>query len=61
MVTTNSLLFLGIHLPIWIFTNQLSAVLSSLSFISVIALSFIFSWSFVKTKSIVPAIALHMY
>lgn len=61
MVAINSVLFLGIHIPIWIFTNQLGAVFSSFSFLSVIALSFIFSWTFIKTKSIVPAIILHMY
>lgn len=61
MVAINSLLFLGIHVPIWIFTNQLDIVFSSFSFMSVIALSFIFSWTFIKTKSIVPAIILHMY
>ncbi|NCU31243.1 CPBP family intramembrane metalloprotease [Candidatus Saccharibacteria bacterium] len=61
MVAINSLLFLGIHVPIWIFTNQLDIVFSSFSFLSVIALSFIFSWTFIKTKSIVPAIILHMY
>jgi membrane protease YdiL (CAAX protease family) len=61
MVAINSLLFLGIHLPIWIFMNQLGVVFSSFSFVSVIALSFIFSWTFIKTKSIAPAIILHMY
>jgi membrane protease YdiL (CAAX protease family) len=61
MVAINSLLFLGIHLPIWIFTNQFGVVFSSFSFLSVIALSSIFSWTFIKTKSIVPAIILHMY
>jgi len=61
MVAINSLLFLGIHVPIWIFTNQLDIVFSSFSFMSVIALSFIFSWTFIKTRSIIPAIVLHMY
>jgi membrane protease YdiL (CAAX protease family) len=61
MVAINSLLFLGIHVPIWIFTNQLDIVFSSYSFLSVVALSFIFSWTFIKTKSILPAIVLHMY
>lgn len=61
MVAINSLLFLGIHVPIWIFTNQIDIVFSSFSFLSVIVLSFIFSWTFIKTKSIVPAIILHMY
>lgn len=61
MATFNSLLFLGIHLPIWLFTGQIDAVFSSFSFLSVIGLSFIFSWLFIKTKSIVPAIVLHVY
>ena len=61
MVTINSLLFLGIHVPIWLFANQIDIVFSSFSFLSVIVLSFIFSWTFIKTKSIVPAIILHMY
>ena len=61
MVAINSLLFLGIHVPIWMFTNQIDIVFSSFSFLSVIVLSFIFSWTFIKTKSIVPAIILHMY
>ena len=61
MVTINSLLFLGIHVPIWLFANQIDIVFSSFSFLSVIVLSFIFSWMFIKTKSILPAIVLHMY
>lgn len=61
MVSINSVLFLGIHLSIWTYTNQLGVVFSSFSFLSVIALSFIFSCTFIKTKSIVPSIILHMY
>lgn len=57
----NALLFLLIHFPKWLATGVFIASFTNLSFIAIIVLSIIFSYSFIKNKSIVPPIMLHMY
>jgi len=54
-------LFLVIHFPIWISTGIFVQSLLSGSFVIIIALSFVFSLAFIKSKSLVVPILLHMF
>lgn len=56
----NSILFLMIHFPVWYRKGVLITYLSNGSFIQIIVLSLIFSFVFIKTKSIVIPAILHM-
>lgn len=60
-ILLNSLLFVGIHFPIWIhrgiFSNP-NVLWQNVS--AVLILSIIFGWSFVKSKSIHVPIIIHM-
>ncbi len=56
----NAVLFLTIHFPIWIYDGVFLANFQSFAFISIIVLSGMFSWLFIKTKNILVPIALHM-
>lgn len=60
-VVINALLFLLIHFPIWIKSGQIIDIIVSLNFLAVPILSVIFSWTFLKSKSIWIPIVLHMY
>lgn len=60
-VVINALLFLAIHFPRWISEGIFIANFQSFGFLSIIALSIVFSWTFIKNRSVVPAIILHMY
>lgn len=60
-VIINSLLFLFIHFPKWIYDGNLAANFRNLSFLSPIILSMIFSWGFIKSRNILIPILLHMY
>lgn len=60
-VLINALMFLVIHFPIWIHDGIFITAFTSLSFLFIIILSIIFSWSFIKSKNIFLPIALHMY
>ena len=60
-VVINALLFLLIHFPIWIKSGQIIDKIVSLNFLAVPILSVIFSWTFLKSKSIWIPIVLHMY
>lgn len=60
-IVINALLFLSIHFPRWIADGILITNFASLGFIQVMLLSAIFSYIFIKTKSILVPIALHMY
>ena len=57
----NSLLFLLIHFPCWIQEGVFVSNFTSFSFLCLIMLSVIFSYTFIKSKNILVPIALHMY
>ena len=60
-VFINSLLFLAIHFPAWIQGDIFISVFTSGGFITVLLVSCIFSFVFIKTKSIWTAIFLHFW
>lgn len=60
-IAVNALMFLAIHFPIWIYEGVFVNNFVSFGFISILALSVIFSLIFIKTKNIVLPIALHMF
>ena len=60
-IIINSLLFLLIHFPIWIQEGVFVQNILSGGFIVIIVLSMIFSWTFVKSKSIMVPVVLHMF
>ncbi len=60
-VGLNALMFLAIHFPRWIAEGAFITNFKSLGFISILALSYIFGWIFIKTKNIVLPITLHMF
>ncbi|SEK83773.1 CPBP family intramembrane glutamic endopeptidase [Ruminococcus albus] len=57
----NAVMFLMIHFPVWCRQNLFVTYMSSFAFVQLIILSLIFSWSFVKTRSIIVPIILHAY
>jgi membrane protease YdiL (CAAX protease family) len=57
----NAVLFLVIHFPVWIRNNLFVDYIISGSFIQIMLLSIIFSWSFIKSKNIIVPVVLHMY
>lgn len=60
-IIINSIMFLLIHFPIWIHEGQFVGNFQSFGFLSVIILSIVFSWTFIKSKNIWIPIFLHMY
>ncbi len=60
-VAINAIMFLAIHFPIWISNGLFISHFTSLGFLLIIALSVIFSHTFIKSKNILVPIALHMY
>ena len=60
-IIINAVMFLAIHLPIWIYSGNFIRYFTSLQFIEVMALSVIFSTTFIKSRSILVPITLHMY
>ena len=56
----NSVMFVVIHFPIWIYDGVFLTNMQSLGFLGIIFLSFIFSWIFIKTRNILVPVALHM-
>lgn len=60
-VFINSLMFLAIHFPAWIQGDIFISVFTSGGFITVLLVSCIFSFVFIKTKSIWTAIFLHFW
>lgn len=60
-VIANSLIFLLIHLPGWIHDGVFVANFQNFGFLSPLLLGIIFSWTFIKSKSIWVPIILHMY
>lgn len=60
-VLLNSILFLCIHIPIWFHSGTFISSFTSGGFVSILALGIIFSMTFIKSKSILVPIALHMF
>ena len=60
-IALNALVFLCIHFPIWISRGQFISSFTSLGFVSILALSVVFSFAFVRTRNIIIPIALHMF
>lgn len=60
-IIINAVMFLAIHFPIWIYSGNFISYFTSLQFIEVMALSVIFSITFIKSRSILVPITLHMY
>ena len=60
-VIVNALLFLLIHFPVWIYKGEFAVNFQNFGFVSVLVLSGIFSWTFIKSKNILIPIFLHMY
>lgn len=60
-VFINSLMFLAIHFPVWIQSGTFISSFADGGFIIVLLLSCIFSFAFIKTKSIWTAIFLHFW
>lgn len=60
-ILVNAVMFLIIHFPIWIKNGVFLEYLVSGAFLQIILLSIIFSWTFIKSKSIVIPAFLHIY
>ena len=60
-IIINSILFMTIHFPIWILEGKFMEVMSSFSFLFIIVLGIIFGAAFLKSRSIIVPILLHMY
>lgn len=61
VVGINSLMFLAVHFPVWIESGTFISVFTSGGFITIILLSCIFGFVFIKTKSIWTAAFLHFW
>lgn len=60
-ICINALLFLVIHFPIWIQEGVFISNFTSFGFLSILILSVIFSWTFIKSRNILVPIAFHTY
>ena len=60
-VLLNAALFLAIHFPIWIRTGVFINVLTSVSFLIILGLGVLLSWTFIKSRNLLAPITLHMY
>ncbi len=60
-IMINAAMFLAIHFPTWIFQGVFISMFTSFSFLGTIALSIIFSCTFLKSRNILVPITLHMY
>lgn len=60
-VAANSVMFLLIHFPVWIHSGVFIEEFRSFGFLSILILSGIFGWTFIKSKNILVPVALHMW
>lgn len=60
-VAANSVMFLLIHFPVWIHSGVFIEEFRSFGFLSILILSGIFGWTFIKSKNIWIPVTLHMY
>ncbi len=61
LIILNAVMFLLIHMPTWIREGTLISNFANLSFLCILGLSILFSLAFIKSKSILVPISLHMY
>ncbi len=61
VIGINALMFLAIHFPRWLSEGIFVFNFASLGFISIIVLSAVFSLVFIKTKSLILPVTLHMF
>lgn len=60
-ISLNAAMFLAIHFPIWAYTGTFITNFTSFGFLEILALSVVFSCTFLKSRSIFVPIVLHMY
>ncbi len=60
-IAVNAVMFLAIHFPRWISEGVFVTNMAQLGFVSIIALSVVFSLVFLRTKNIILPITLHMF
>lgn len=60
-IIANAIMFLIIHFPKWIFSRALLSSFTNLQFLELMALSIVFSSTFIRSKNILVPISLHMY
>ncbi len=60
-IIINAVMFLAIHFPTWIHTETFISNFTSFQFLGIIALSLVFSHTFLKSRNILVPITLHMY
>ena len=60
-ILANSVMFLLIHFPVWIHSGVFIEEFRSFGFLSILILSGIFGWTFIKSKNIWIPVTLHMY
>lgn len=60
-IIINAIMFLVIHFPIWIHDGIFISSFTGFGFLSILVLSIIFSWTFIKSRNILIPIILHMY
>ncbi|MBR3629535.1 MAG: CPBP family intramembrane metalloprotease [Oscillospiraceae bacterium] len=57
----NAVMFLMIHFPIWLREGVFLHNITNFTFLMIIVLSLIFSWTFVKSRSMIVPVILHAY
>lgn len=60
-VAFTSVLFLLIHFPLWYRTGALAANLAGGAFVSILFLSVLFSWTFLRTRSLLVPMLIHSF
>lgn len=60
-VLINAAMFLIIHFPVWFRCGLFTEYFASGAFIYIIILSVLFSWTFIKSRSVIVPAALHMF
>lgn len=60
-IIINAVMFLAIHFPVWIYSGNFISSFTGLGFLEVMALSAVFSCTFIKSRSILVPVVLHMY
>lgn len=60
-IIINAVMFLAIHFPTWIYNGVFFGNFASFGFLEILVLSVIFSCTFLKSRSILVPMTLHMY
>jgi len=61
LIILNSVLFLLMHFPIWLYEGVFSENFTDFWFLGVLGLSILFSWAFIKSRNILLPVFLHLY